>query len=214
MSREELAQVVEAFLFSSPEPLHPAQMCAVCARVTGEVGPAESEIEEIVTYLNERYERMGAAVRIQRWAGGFSMATVPGVAPFVEELALRERPRALSRSLMETLAIISYKQPVSKAELDFVRGVDSDYTVRKLLEMGLVDVVGRSDSLGRPLLYGTTPRFLDQFGLSGLEELPELREIEELLNDPGFSKERAKLLLGDDGGTGVPPDSPAQKESE
>lgn len=214
MSRDDLAQIVEAFLFSSPEALHPAQMCAVCARVTGDSELTETQIEGAITDLNDRYERTGSALRIERWAGGFSMATIPGVAPFIEELALRDRPKALSRSLMETLAVISYKQPVSKAELDFIRGVDSDYTVRKLLELGLVDVVGRSESLGRPLLYGTTSRFLDQFGLSGLGDLPRLKEIEELLHDPGFSKERARLLLGEDDSARLVQATPAQHESE
>jgi segregation and condensation protein B len=96
---------------------------------------------------------------------------------------------------METLAILTYKQPASKPEIDYVRGVDSDYALRRLLDVGLVDVVGRSDSVGRPLLYGTTARFLEEFGLSALDDLPNLREIEELLDDPAFNKERARLLM-------------------
>jgi segregation and condensation protein B len=78
--------------------------------------------------------------------------------------------------------------------VDFIRGVNSDYAIRKLLEMELVDVQGRADSLGRPLLYETTPRFLEQFGLKDLDDLPTLREVEELLDDPAFDEERAKLL--------------------
>jgi segregation and condensation protein B len=95
---------------------------------------------------------------------------------------------------METLAILAYRQPVTRPEVDFIRGVNSDYAIRKLLELGLADVKGRSDSLGRPLLYGTTTRFLEQFGLSNLDDLPTLREIEELLDEPHFDEERAQLL--------------------
>ena len=95
---------------------------------------------------------------------------------------------------MEALAVIAYRQPVTRPEVDFIRGVNSDYAIRKLLEMELVDVEGRADSLGRPLLYGTTDLFLEQFGLNSLEDLPTLREVEELLDDPSFDEERAKLL--------------------
>ena len=100
----------------------------------------------------------------------------------------------MSHSLMETLAIVAYRQPVTKPEVDFVRGVDSGYALGKLMERGVIDVVGRGDSLGRPLIYGTTDSFLEQFGLGDLDDLPNLREIEEILGDPSFSKERVELL--------------------
>jgi segregation and condensation protein B len=122
------------------------------------------------------------------------MATSGDLAPFLKAFFDPERQMRLTRSLMETLAILAYKQPVTKPEVDFVRGVDSDYAIRRLLELGLVDVAGRADSVGRPLLYGTTQRFLDEFGLASLEALPKLREIEELLGDPNFNQERARLL--------------------
>ena len=90
--------------------------------------------------------------------------------------------------------MVAYKQPVTRPEVDFVRGVNSDYALRKLMELELVDVEGRSESLGRPLLYGTTPNFLEQFGLDTLDDLPTIREVEELLDDPHFDDERAQLL--------------------
>ena len=95
---------------------------------------------------------------------------------------------------METLAVIAYKQPVTKPEIDFVRGVNADYALRKLLETRFVAVVGRDESVGRPLLYGTTNAFLEQFGLSSVDDLPRPREIDELLEDPAFTRERAELL--------------------
>jgi segregation and condensation protein B len=122
------------------------------------------------------------------------MATRSALSPFVKTLFIGEQETSLSRSLMETLAVIAYRQPVTRPEVDFIRGVNSDYAIRKLLEMELVDVEGRADSLGRPLLYGTTSLFLEQFGLSSLDDLPTLREVEELLDDPAFDEERAKLL--------------------
>ncbi len=96
--------------------------------------------------------------------------------------------------MLETLAVIAYKQPVTKPEVDHVRGVGSDYALRQLLERDFVAISGRGEGVGRPLLYATTDRFLDQFGLAHLGELPSTREIEEILSDPSFTKERARLL--------------------
>ncbi len=104
---------------------------------------------------------------------------------------------------METLAIVAYSQPTTRPEVDFIRGVDSDYAVRKLLEMGLVDIVGRSEAIGKPLLYGTSERFLEQFGLSELAALPKLKEIEELLDDPSLQRERMHLMALENGLDGV-----------
>ncbi len=123
------------------------------------------------------------------------MATVAEYRPFITRLYTKETTRRLSRTLSETLAVIAYKQPVTRAQVDFVRGVDSDYAIKRLLELGLIDITGRSETVGRPLLYGTTVAFLDQFGLNSLDDLPGIREVEELLDDPGFSRERARWML-------------------
>ena len=100
---------------------------------------------------------------------------------------------------------MAYKQPVTKPEVDHVRGVSSDYALRQLLDRGIVQIDGRSDSVGRPLLYATTDLFLDQFGLASLEALPQPREIEEILADPTFNRERARLLA--ELGSPVAPDA-------
>ena len=91
--------------------------------------------------------------------------------------------------------MVAYKQPVTKPEVDFVRGVDSDYGLRKLMELDMVDVIGRSEAVGRPLLYGTSSTFLEKFGLRTLQDLPNLREVEEILNDPAFNSEKARMVL-------------------
>lgn len=192
---EELARAVEALVFAADEPVTPAQIAGIYAEITQEAPPSADRIQQTVDRLNAGYQEQGRALRIRAWAGGFRMATTGEVAPYLKVYFRRDRSRKLTRSLMETLAILSYKQPATKPEIDYVRGVDSDYALRRLLDVGLIDVVGRSDSVGRPLLYGTTARFLEEFGLSDLEALPNLREIEELLNDPAFNKERARLLM-------------------
>lgn len=144
--------------------------------------------------LNAAYRRGGRAFRVQRWGGGLRLATTEEVSPFVQALFSDDEGRRLSRSLLETLAVIAYKQPVTKPEIDHVRGVSSDYALRQLLEREFVVISGRSDAIGRPLLYATTDRFMDQFGLDDLEALPKPREIEDILGDPSFNKERARLL--------------------
>ena len=189
-----LQRVTEALVFAADTPVKPSEISEVYSEVTGEDRPTDSQVGEAVARLNKAYEETERSFRIESWADGYRMATVSSVAPFLKSYFSREREQRLSRSLMETLAIIAYRQPVTKPELDFVRGVDCGYAVNKLLEKGMIDVVGRSETLGRPLLYGTTEFFLDQFGLKGLKDLPDLREIEEILNDPAFNKERAQLL--------------------
>ena len=123
------------------------------------------------------------------------MATIDETAPFLQEFFRQELRTKLSRPLMETLAILSYRQPVTRVEIDQVRGVNSDYALRKLLELNLITITGRSESVGNPLLYATTDHFLETFGLNDLDALPNLRDIETLLDDPDFSKERARLLV-------------------
>jgi len=189
-----LQRVVEALVFAADSPVEPEEIAEIYSRVTGEERPGNAHIREAVDRLNAIYEESERTFRIEFWAEGFRMATVASVAPFLKSYFNREQEQRLSRSLMETLSIVAYKQPVTKPEIDFVRGVDSGYAVHKLLEKGMVDVVGRSDSLGRPLLYGTTHFFLEQFGLSSMDDLPDLREIEEILDDPAFNRERAQLL--------------------
>ena len=200
--------MAEALIFAADVPVRAKEIADVYSEVTGEDRPSDDQIREAVGRLNEAYEESDRTFRIEAWAEGYRMATVSSVAPFLKSYFTREQEQRLSRSLMETLSIIAYKQPVTKPEIDFVRGVDSGYAVNRLLEKAMIDVVGRSESLGRPLLYGTTQFFLDQFGLKDLDALPGLREIEEILDDPAFNKERAQLLelaredeLGGGGGT-------------
>lgn len=189
-----LQRVAEALIFAADSPVAPDVIADVYSEVTGEDRPADEQVREAVDRLNSIYEQSERTFRIESWAEGYRMATVSSVAPFLKVYFNREQEYRLSRSLLETLSIVAYKQPCTKPEIDFVRGVDSGYAVSKLLEKGMLDVVGRADSLGRPLLYGTTSFFLEQFGLNSLDNLPDLREIEEILDDPAFNRERAQLL--------------------
>lgn len=187
--------IIEALIFSANDPVDAAKLCKVYEEVSGGMTISSGEVYDVIKALNEQYASSGRAFHIFEWAGGFRLATQPEYAPYVKSLHEIDSKRKLSRSLIETLAIVAYKQPVTKPEIDFVRGVDSDYAVRRLMELDLVDVIGRSESVGKPLLYGTTRDFLEKFGLSDIDSLPSLREIEDLLDDPAFNRERAELLM-------------------
>ncbi len=190
--RHLLDMAVEAIVFAADEPVSAKALATTFVEVTG-TDVANGGVEEAVARLNAAYDVEGHAIRIHHWGKGYRMATVEEAAGFVKTFLLKEEEKRMSRALLETLSVIAYKQPASKPEIDFVRGVQSDYAIRQLLERNFITVVGRSDSVGRPLLYGTTEHFLDQFGLGTLEELPRPREIDEILEDPAFSSERAVL---------------------
>lgn len=190
-----LESALEALIFATEDPITPKLLAQTYAEVSGEDEPSISEIEALIERMNQGYRRSNRSFSIEKWGGGYRFVTNSEVAPFIQALFVTDRQRKLSRTLMESLAILSYRQPASRAELEFIRGVDCDYALRKLMEYGLIDVVGRSETVGRPLLYGTTDRFLELFGLVSIADLPNLRELESILDDPAFQKEKARMLM-------------------
>ena len=192
VTTDTLDRAVEALLFSAEAAIAPETLARAFEHVTG-TDVTAGEIDGAVERLNAAYRTSGRVFRVYRWGGGYRLATIEEVAPFVRALRAEEGERGLSRALLETLAVIAYNQPITKPEVDHVRGVNADYALRQLLERDFITVVGRSEGVGRPLLYGTTAAFLDRFGLGALDDLPKPREIEELLADPAFSHERAVL---------------------
>ncbi len=186
--------VVEAVLFAATAPVTVDELLNVLHVAQAETSWSKEDVYAAIADLNRQYAAHGHAVRVCEWGGGFQLSTIPEMAPYLQAHFQERRVRKLTRSLLETLAIVAYRQPISKPEVDFIRGVDAGYAMGRLLDMGYIEVSGRSDKVGRPLLYRTTPYFLEQFGLRNLEELPRPREIEEILNDPAFSRERAQLL--------------------
>lgn len=188
-----IAQAVEAMIFTADAPLRPEEAALTYRDVTGNEITADA-VEEAVNELNSDYRERETAFRIEKWGGGYRLATITGVAPFVKAHYAKEEAKRLTRALLETLAVVAYKQPVTKPEIDHVRGVNADYAIRQLLERELISVVGRAETIGTPLLYGTTDAFFDLFGLESIEHLPKPREVEEILADPLFNKERAVLF--------------------
>jgi segregation and condensation protein B len=161
-------QVVEALLFASDGPLAPATL----AQLVG-VGDAR-DVRKHVDALNARYEEAGLSFRIELIAKGYQMLTLPAFQPWLTKLSRRTAENRLSPAALETLSVVAYRQPVLRADVEAIRGVSCGEVLNRLREMGLIKIVGRSQDLGRPMLYGTTKRFLEVFGLSGLDDLPKL----------------------------------------
>ncbi len=164
--------ILEALLFASPDPLSITQLQELLEE-------DEEGIMNNLNYLKELYENKGSGLTIIEVAGGFRMSTRPDLHPWLTRLA-RVRPGRLSRPALETVAIIAYRQPVTKAEVETIRGVAVDGVLRTLIERGLIRIVGRKRDVGRPILYGTSRTFLEHFGFQDLSELPSLKEIETL----------------------------------
>lgn len=173
MERDRLKSVLESLLFAAETPLTAYRL--------GEVieGVEKKEIISVLEELQAEYETMGRGFRLVEVAGGYQMRTPKENADWVKSL-FRGRPARMSRATLETLAIIAYKQPVTRAEIETIRGVDVDGVLSTLLERRLVRIVARKDVPGRPFLYGTTSEFLELFNLKDLSNLPTLKEMEEM----------------------------------
>ncbi len=165
------ASIVEAILFATDAPLPAAKI----AEIAG-AGNAR-EVKKHIAALNEDYEQRGAAFRIEEIAGGFQMLTLPVYNEWLGKLLQVRRETRLSQAALETLAIVAYKQPILRADVEAIRGVAVGEVLHRLRELDLVKIVGRADDIGRPLLYGTTKKFLDVFGLGSLDDLPKDEEL-------------------------------------
>ena len=175
-----MAALLEGLLFVAVEPVAPAQLAVV-------LDVSVSIIEKGLEELDENLKVRG--LRLQRHAGRIQLTTAPELADLIERFLGLEATTKLSRAALETLAIIAYQQPVTRPALDSVRGVNSDGVIKSLLSKGLLQEVGRSDGPGRPILFGTTPEFLQHFGLKSLVDLPAL-------NLPEDEKKDFNLLKG------------------
>src|SRR6056297_3347778 len=189
-----LMSVIEALIFASPEPIAWDKLSSIVQENEEEIIPDEKVIQRIVDQLNNRYEENDLSFRIEKTGGGYTFVTQPRFHPWLSIFQHENAYRKLSQSAIETLAIVAYRQPVTKPEVDQIRGVDSGYILRQLLEKLLVKVSGRADSPGKPLLYKTTDHFLKHFGINSVNELPKPREIEDILSDDDMAEHRRLLM--------------------
>jgi segregation and condensation protein B len=205
MDREGQKRIVEALVLGAPEP--------VSAQKIAEIVPGleADDARALVAELGREYEEQGRAFEIWEVAGGYQLRTRPEYASYLR-LLHRERPLRLSRAALETLAVVAYRQPVTRAEIEAVRGVEADAVLKSLLDRQLVRIAGHREVPGRPMLYGTTRRFLEVFGLTRLDDLPTLREMEEMLAPgPGEPAPPAPAsAAGNDGAEDAEPEPAAE----
>lgn len=184
--------IIESLIFSSPEPLPARKIAEVLENISN------GDIDEAVERLNKKYAQNDHAYRIRKIAGGYQVYIIESYARYVEELLAQRRNVRLTRSALETLAIIAYRQPVTKTDIEMIRGVASDSVIHTLLQRKLVTLAGRADTVGRPLLYKTTDEFLKFFNLNTINDLPRMEEIEELLAAKDYDAQPTLPLEADD----------------
>jgi len=190
--------VIESLIFASDEPITASLIVNAIKEIDGsDIDINKKDIDDTVNELNNKYSSNDASFQILKIAEGFIFGTKTNHAKYVGYLSTEKSKRRLSSAALETLAIIAYKQPMTKPELEIIRGVNSDYILNNLLEKNLVTIKGRAETIGRPLLYVTTDDFLKYFGLNTISDLPKPREIEEIMKDEDFLEQRRKIMMND-----------------
>ncbi|HVP91895.1 MAG TPA: SMC-Scp complex subunit ScpB [Terriglobales bacterium] len=178
----ELRDIIESLIFISQDPLSVDRIAAVLE------GAAATDIQAAVDELARGYAEAGRGIRVVHTGGGYIFTTHPDHDRWVRKLLQIERRNKLSSAALETLAAIAYHQPVTQSEVSAIRGVDSTYTLKTLLDKKLLKIVGRKKAPGNPLVYRTSERFLQYFGLNGLDELPSEEEIGKILQEEKASE--------------------------
>lgn len=189
-----LSSVIEALIFASDEPIPGSKIREIIVENEEQIEITEETVSDFVDKLNERYDENGLSFRIHLIGGGYAFVTEPKYHYWLSIFQHENAYRKLSQSAIESLAIVAYRQPITKPEVDQIRGVDSGYILRQLMEKALIEVSGRADSPGKPLLYRTTKHFLRHFGINSVDELPKPREIDEILKDDDMAEHRQLLM--------------------
>ena len=179
---------VEALIFTSPKPIKEEEIKA-CLEEMFDTDVPLDDITKTIDQLVEQYEGEGFSLEISKVGGGYQFFTKPAYQASIGILLKQQSKRRLSMATMETLSIIAYKQPIIKSEVEKIRGVNCDYTIQKLLEKELVEIQGKSDTVGRPLIYGTTLKFMEHFGINELRDLPTPRDFASDENQIGIENE-------------------------
>jgi segregation and condensation protein B len=175
---DHLISHIESLIFTTDQPVTLKEIKS-CLEEVLEATFSEEELLEAIEQARQRYQGEGHAFEINEIGGGYQFLTKPAYHHTVGTFLKQTTRKRLSRAAMETLSIIAYKQPVIKSEMEKIRGVSCDYSVQKLLEKELVEIVGRDEGPGRPLLYGTSQKFMDYFGLKSLSDLPKPKDFKE-----------------------------------
>ena len=172
-----LPQRIEALLMAADRPLSDGKIADLLGLESGGAESPARAVREAIDQLNGEYASTGRTIRIEALAGGRQVLTLPAFGPVVAALRGQKQQTRLTQPALETLAIVAYRQPIQRAEIESIRGVACGEVLRSLLERRLVRIVGRAEELGRPMLYGTTAEFLKVFGLGSLADLPQSKEL-------------------------------------
>lgn len=175
---------IEALIFCSPTPIKVVDIKACLSEMFNADVP-EEDISGAIQRLEEKYLAEEYSFQLFKAGGGFQFLTKPAYQASIGIMLKQQSKKRLSTSAMETLSIIAYKQPISKTEIENIRGVNCDYAVQKLLDKSLIEITGKADTIGRPMLYGTTPKFMEYFGINDLAELPAPKEFTSEVNAIG-----------------------------
>jgi segregation and condensation protein B len=162
---------IEALIFCSPTPIKVVDIKACLSEMFGADVP-EEDIINAIKRLEEKFQNEEFSFQLNKSAGGYQFLTKPAYQTSIGILLKQQSKKRLSTSAMETLSIIAYRQPISRTEIENIRGVNCDYAVQKLLDKGLIEITGKAETIGRPMLYGTTPKFMEYFGINDISELP------------------------------------------
>lgn len=175
---------IEALIFCSPSPIRAGEIVACLSEMFGAEVP-EEDVAGAIQRLEEKYAQDEFSFQLSKAAGGYQFLTKPSYQASIGIMLKQQSKKRLSTSAMETLSIIAYKQPISKTEIENIRGVNCDYAVQKLLDKGLVEIKGKAETIGRPMLYGTAQKFMEYFGINDLSELPTPKDFAHEVNTIG-----------------------------
>jgi segregation and condensation protein B len=201
---EKAKRVLEALLFASSKPIMVQEIRKVMKSLS------VKDVEGLVAQLKEEYARDNRSFELLEVAGGFEIATRKEYAPWIFKIEMHKKAKQVTQSALETLSILAYKQPITRAEIEELRGVDASGVVNTLIERNLIKIVGKKEVPGRPFLYGTTDKFLEHFGLKSLQDLPNIDEIKNLVEKSVKRDE----LLGRTNIVDVPQEEQAPSEGE
>ncbi|HEX7366982.1 MAG TPA: SMC-Scp complex subunit ScpB [Pelobium sp.] len=172
-----MEQYIEALIFASDVSLRLEEII-ICLQSALEHDVDTNEVVLAIQNIQKRYIAQGSALELVEISGGFQFLTRKEMQPVINQLHIQKSKKKLSQSALETLAIIAYRQPITKLEVEQIRGVNCDYTLQKLLEKDLVAISGKADSPGKPLLYSLSQYFMDYFGINSIADLPQLKDVE------------------------------------
>ncbi|MBK0382424.1 SMC-Scp complex subunit ScpB [Pedobacter sp. SD-b] len=172
-----IEQYIEALIFASDASIRLEEII-LCLQAALEQDIKDDDVERAIQNIQKKYRDQNSALELVKISGGYQFLTRKEMLPIINQLHIHKSKKKLSQSALETLAIIAYRQPITKLEIEQIRGVNCDYTVQKLLEKDLISIAGKAETPGRPILYDLSQYFLDYFGINNVSDLPHLKDIE------------------------------------